>query len=231
MRSTTTDTKAGVLLVPRVAGLAILSVCLALIASCGPKSPPSTGVVPPAATPGETAAPAVPPVPPPTAATAPPAPAGGTPAPARRAARPPAPPPLLGHLSEADLRAYESWKTLFDTPYVPEPSSIETIRTHSGNLTVLMIVATWCPDSKRELPRWFAITRAAGLRETAVTMVGVDRAKKDSEGLTEKWGITRVPTFVFFRDGLEIGRVVERTPQGSTLEAEIAKILSGGEGA
>jgi thiol-disulfide isomerase/thioredoxin len=88
-----------------------------------------------------------------------------------------------------------------------------------------MIMATWCPDSKRELPRYFVIMDAAGVADSTLTMVGVDRTKKDSEGLTEKWGITRVPTFVFFRKGQEIGRVVERVPAGSTLEAEIAKML------
>lgn len=59
-------------------------------------------------------------------------------------------------------------------------------------------------------------------------MVGVDSTKKDTEGLTDKWNITRVPTFVFLHDGREIGRFVERTPAGSTFEAEIAKILGGG---
>ena len=40
-----------------------------------------------------------------------------------------------------------------------------------------------------------------GIGDAALTMVGVDRTKKDAEGLTEKYGITRVPTFVFLRDG------------------------------
>jgi hypothetical protein len=57
-------------------------------------------------------------------------------------------------------------------------------------------------------------------------MVGVDRTKKDADGLAEKWGVTRVPTFVFLRDGQEVGRVVERTPAGVTLEGEIARLLA-----
>jgi thiol-disulfide isomerase/thioredoxin len=89
-------------------------------------------------------------------------------------------------------------------------------------------MGTWCPDSKRELPRFFATMEAAGIGDSVLTMVGVDRTKKDAEGLTEQWNITRVPTFVFLRDGREFGRFVERTPAGSTFEAEIAKILSGG---
>jgi len=64
------------------------------------------------------------------------------------------------------------------------------------------------------------------MSDSMLTMVGVDRTKKDPEGLTEKWGITRVPTFVFLRNGREVGRVVEKTPVGATLEGEIARLLT-----
>jgi thiol-disulfide isomerase/thioredoxin len=148
--------------------------------------------------------------------------------PAVTPSKPPAPPPLLGHLSRPDLKAYESWKPLFAAPpYAPDPAAIATIKAGAQDVTVLLIMATWCPDSKRELPRYFAIMDAAGVADSTLTMVGVDRTKKDGEGLTEKWSITRVPTFVFFRKGQEIGRFVERVAAGSTLEAEIAKVLGG----
>lgn len=103
---------------------------------------------------------------------------------------------------------------------------MDAIKSNSPGVTVLLIMATWCPDSKRELPRFFAIMDGAGIAESQLTMVGVDRSKRDAEGLTEKWGITRVPTFVFLRDGQEVGRVVERVPSGATLEGEIARILT-----
>jgi thiol-disulfide isomerase/thioredoxin len=108
---------------------------------------------------------------------------------------------------------------------VPDPAAIAAIKSSARDVTVLLIMATWCPDSRRELPRYFAIMDAAGVADSTLTMVGVDRTKKDGEGLTDKWGITRVPTFVFLRKGQEIGRVVERVPAGTTLEAEIAKVL------
>jgi len=142
------------------------------------------------------------------------------------ATRPPAPAPLLGHVTREQIRAYESWKPLFVEPYAPDAAAIAAIRTRAGDVTVLLIVATWCPDSKREVPRFFAIMDGAGIRESQLTMVGVDRTKKDAEGLTEKWGVTRVPTFVFLRNGQEVGRVVERTPAGATLEGEIARVLA-----
>jgi thiol-disulfide isomerase/thioredoxin len=87
-----------------------------------------------------------------------------------------------------------------------------------------MIVATWCPDSKREVPRFFKIYDQAGLGTGSLTMVAVDRSKKDAEGLTVKHEILRVPTFVFFRAGKEIGRVTERAV--TTLENDIALIVA-----
>jgi thiol-disulfide isomerase/thioredoxin len=158
------------------------------------------------------------------------APATTAPQPAAAAApaapRPPAPAPLLGHVTRDEVRAYRPWQPLFVEPYQPDPGALAAIKANASDVTVLLIVATWCPDSKREVPRFFAIMDGAGIRESQLTMVGVDRTKKDAEGLTDKWGITRVPTFVFLRNGQEVGRVVEKTPAGATLEGEIARVLA-----
>jgi thiol-disulfide isomerase/thioredoxin len=141
-------------------------------------------------------------------------------------ARPQAPEPLLGHVTRDQVRAYAPWQPLFAEPYVPDSAAAAAIKANAEGVTVLLVMATWCPDSRREMPRFFAIMDGAGIGDAQLTMVGVDRTKKDAEGLTEKWAITRVPTFVFLRNGQEAGRVVERTPAGSTLEGEIARILA-----
>jgi thiol-disulfide isomerase/thioredoxin len=129
-------------------------------------------------------------------------------------------------VTREQIRAYEPWKPLFVEPYVLDAAAVASIRANADGIAVLLIIATWCPDSKRELPRFFAIMDEVSIRESQLTMVGVDRTKKDSEGLTERWGVTRVPTFVFLRNGQEVGRVVERTPAGATLEGEFARALA-----
>jgi thiol-disulfide isomerase/thioredoxin len=194
---------------------AALSGVIVMSSACATKTTP-VATPPPAATPApQAAAPAVAtPAAPPVAAAAPATP------------RPPAPAPLLGHATREELRAYEPWKPLFVKPYAPDAAAIAAIKANANGVTVLLIVATWCPDSKREIPRFFAIMDGVGISESQLTMVGVDRTKKDAEGLTEKWGITRVPTFVFLRNGQEVGRVVERTPAGASLEGEIARVLA-----
>jgi len=164
--------------------------------------------------------------------TTPALPAAPTPAaapPAARAAAPAQPDPLLGHVTVAQLKAYAPWAIFWEVKYVPDAAAIATIKACPKDFTVLLVMGTWCPDSKRELPRYFATMAAAGVPDAVLTMIGVDRTKKDTEGLTDKWTITRVPTFVFLRHGKEFGRFTEHTPADSSFEAEIAKILSGGQ--
>jgi thiol-disulfide isomerase/thioredoxin len=136
----------------------------------------------------------------------------------------PAPAPLLGHVTRDEVRAYRPWQPLFVEPYQPDPGALAAISGNASDVTMLLIVATWCPDSKREVPRFFKIYDQARVGMGKVTLVAVDRTKKDGEGLTVKYEILRVPTFVFFRGDREIGRVTERAI--TTLEEDIAAILT-----
>ena len=140
----------------------------------------------------------------------------------------PTPAPLLGHVTRAELKAYPPWALFWEQAYVPDAASVATIKTEAKDVTTILVMGTWCPDSKRELPRYFATMDAAGLNDAKLTMIGVDRTKRDTEGVTDKYDITRVPTFIFLRNGREIGRFVEHTPAESTFEAELARILRGG---
>jgi len=196
-----------------IAAVAVLS------AGCATHTAPAT--LAPAATP--TASAARPPAAAPPAATPTPAPAPAAGPATGAVAKPPAPAPLVGHVTRDAVEDYETWKTLRAQDYAPDAASVKTIADRAHDVDVLLILATWCPDSKREVPRFFKIYDQAGIRLEKVTMVAVDRTKKDAEGLTVKHDVQRVPTFVFFRNGTEIGRVTERAT--TTLEADIAAIV------
>ena len=89
-----------------------------------------------------------------------------------------------GHVTRAALEDYETWKTLRAQDYTPDAAAVKAIAERGTDVQVLAIVATWCPDSKREVPRFFKIYDRAGLGMGTVTMVAVDRSKKDADGLT-----------------------------------------------
>src|SRR5450759_3111650 len=87
----------------------------------------------------------------------------------------------------------------------------------------IVIGGTWCGDTKRELPKFFKTVSLSHIPESNIELYGVDRSKKSNDGLTEKYGITRVPTFILFSDGKEIGRIVESTNHG--MEFALAGLL------
>lgn len=134
--------------------------------------------------------------------------------------------PLTGRLSRADLEAFAGWQTSWAEPYQADPAALATIRAHAAGVEVLVFNATWCPDCRREVPRFFKVLDQAGLSALPVTLLGLDRTLRDAEGLAAQWGVKAVPTFLFLRAGHELGRIVEQP--ASTLEGDIARILAAG---
>jgi thiol-disulfide isomerase/thioredoxin len=90
-------------------------------------------------------------------------------------------------------------------------------------IEVLVFFGSWCGDSRREVPHFMKIAERAGIPVGSIRYYGLDRTKRSPDGLTDRHRIERVPTFVFLRDGKEIGRVTE-LPR-SSLEGDIYEIL------
>ncbi len=89
---------------------------------------------------------------------------------------------------------------------------------------ITIVLGTWCSDSKREVPRFFKIVDHLGLDETAISLICVDR-RKNAEGTeVNELIIDFVPTFIFYIDNVEVGRIVE-APEAS-LEEDWIEILN-----
>lgn len=104
------------------------------------------------------------------------------------------------------------------------PEFVELIRESAGDAEYLVFVGTWCGDSRREVPRFLRIAEEAGIPPERIRLYNLDRTKTSPDGLTARWEIERVPTFIVLRGGREIGRIVER-PR-STLEGDLLMILA-----
>ncbi len=118
----------------------------------------------------------------------------------------------------------DQWKALRAADYTPDAAAVATIRQNVTGVSAFIVLGTWCPDTRRDLPRFFKIADQAGWPASRMTLLAVDRTKKDPGGETVKWNVTRVPTFIFLRNGKEIGRVTERPT--TTLEQDIAQIVA-----
>ncbi len=122
---------------------------------------------------------------------------------------------------------YPQWKTVYEE-YQPQQNILQKLKQLKPAKTrVLIFLGTWCPDSKREVPRFFKILDRAGLRSVLqVEMWAVDRKKQLPNQLAQTYQIEYVPTFVFERNHQELGRIVE-SPESMYLEQDVLTILSG----
>ncbi len=136
---------------------------------------------------------------------------------------------IVGKLTKEDLlqEPYASWfKSGYDS-YEPSAEALETIKKNISEYEIIGFMGTWCGDSRREVPKFFKLLDAAGYDLSKLTMVGVDRSKTTPENLEEGHNITRVPTFIFMKNGKEVNRFVEYSQE--SLEEDVAKIVSSKE--
>lgn len=105
--------------------------------------------------------------------------------------------------------------------YEPETKTINKIKKKIEGLKITIILGTWCKDSKKQVPRFFKILDELNFKEENLTIIGVDSKKQAYVLDVQEYKIERVPTFIFYRDGKEVGRIIE-TPKKS-LEKDMKK--------
>lgn len=88
--------------------------------------------------------------------------------------------------------------------------AISRLQAWAEPCSILVFMGTWCSDSKREIPRFFQILDEIHNPNFTYNIIGLDRTKIDDAGLAEQNGVDLIPTFIFFRDGAEMGRIVEK---------------------
>jgi thiol-disulfide isomerase/thioredoxin len=122
----------------------------------------------------------------------------------------------------------EAFKGWFDSRYNEYTTDKETIgklKTALEGYTIVGFMGSWCGDSKRETPRFYKLLDETGFNQNDFELITVDRSKKTPDNLQEGLNIIRVPTFIFYKDGEEVGRYVEYPRE--TLEKDVLKIVTG----
>jgi len=119
--------------------------------------------------------------------------------------------------------AWPAFTTVYDTTRI-ESQYIEMIRASYQAEEFLVFFGAWCGDSMRDLPRFLKIADEAGFPPAKIQLYSLDRTKKSPDGLTDRYGIQYVPTFIVLKDDAEVGRITE-FPQVS-VEADLLTILA-----
>jgi hypothetical protein len=93
-----------------------------------------------------------------------------------------------------------------------------------SDITIKIVMGTWCPDSRREVPRFMRILAACGFPSGNVQLIGVDNSKISPVGDFDKLDIQRVPTFIFYKKNIEAGRIIENPT--TSLEQDMVDIVT-----
>lgn len=126
------------------------------------------------------------------------------------------------HLFE--LPQFKDWFLAEYESYKPDKKVMKTLtRKLPDGLSIMIVMGTWCSDSRRELPRFYRIADMLNAKLDAIIGIAIDRAKATVHVNMGHLKIERVPTFIIYNEGKELGRIIE-TPHQS-LEKDLLEIL------
>ncbi|HBG71990.1 MAG: hypothetical protein A2W93_05400 [Bacteroidetes bacterium GWF2_43_63] len=109
--------------------------------------------------------------------------------------------------------------------YNPDPETLPLLAAFGNDYRIVIVMASWCGDSKEQVPRFLKIADSFGFPEADIRIFSVDK-NKTASGFEDElvlYNVSLVPTFIFYRGDEEFGRIVE-TPVES-LEKDWLKIL------
>lgn len=130
----------------------------------------------------------------------------------------------IGLTKERKLFKNLPWfKELFNS-YEPQAEVVQKLKERSiTNYKILAFGGTWCSDTKKLLPKFYKTTHSAGLKPKNITLYFLDKELRSPSGIEKKYQVISIPTFIMFKDGKEIGRVVEK--EFTTIEEDLLRII------
>ena len=131
----------------------------------------------------------------------------------------------LAQKSDFEKAPFSEWFNQEYNAYTTDAQVVNEIKPLLKGVKIKAVMGTWCGDSRREVPAFYKILDQCEFDYNNLEMITVDRTKKSPGNEQEGLEITNVPTFIFYKNGVEINRYVEYPRE--TLEKDILKILKG----
>lgn len=131
-------------------------------------------------------------------------------------------------VGESPRKAYQDedfaiWFNSEYTNYIVNSEALEKSKKNIEGKVIRIVLGTWCPDSRREVPRFIKMLDFLNFPDDKVLFINVDRNKKGLRDEVNGLEINFVPTFIIYENGREIGRIIEK-PEVS-LEKDLSKIV------
>lgn len=132
---------------------------------------------------------------------------------------------LVGVVNREGLMSqpFSDWFNVGYLSYDPDETTISELRKRRRDLTITVVLATWCGDTHEQLPHFFKILDAMRFNERNLELFAIDKNRTAGDIDLSHLAVTRVPTFIFMKGDQELGRIVE-SPTVS-LEKDMLLIL------
>ncbi len=101
------------------------------------------------------------------------------------------------------------WKDKYDK-YDPPADILSALKAKvDEHMKIDVYLGLWCPDSRNNVPVFLKIMDSLGA-DIPIRYFAVPRkANRTDKYYVESMDVEKVPTFIFYRDGNEIGRIKE----------------------
>lgn len=115
---------------------------------------------------------------------------------------------------EKILAAGKEWQDKYDK-FLPPTEIVEAMKGRfGGDMKIDVYLGLWCPDSRNNVPLFLKLLDSVGTT-VPVRYFGVPRkASRDVKYYVEEFNVEKVPSFIFYRGGKEIGRIIENPKVG-----------------
>uniref|UniRef100_UPI00404A6C36 thioredoxin family protein n=1 Tax=Gelidibacter sp. TaxID=2018083 RepID=UPI00404A6C36 len=137
---------------------------------------------------------------------------------------------LLGKIDKAGLSS-ENYKSWFDKNYKDyqlDQTTIDELSKTLKNYTIKVFLGTWCGDSKREVPNFYKVLEACQFPDSQLEVIALsnkpDMYKQSPNHEEQGLNIHRVPTFIIYKNGVEVNRIVEYPVE--SLEKDLLNIIT-----
>lgn len=111
----------------------------------------------------------------------------------------------------------------FDSYDIDTDTFLKLSQKDLSEIEVLIVLGTWCPDSRREVPRFIKLFQLLGFDQGKLKMMGTDSYKKAPIDSCDDLNIEKVPTFIFYKEKTELGRIIEYPKE--SLEKDMLRIF------
>ena len=123
---------------------------------------------------------------------------------------------------EDDAEFSELFSIMYEAHEISK-EAIDKLKSKTKDIEIVLVLGTWCHDSQMQVPAFYKVLDAVGFDEKKVKVIAVNRSKKTIDVNIDDLDIKYVPTFIFYKDGKELGRIIE-SPE-DTLEADFLRII------